>query len=245
METALPIPFRQLYGDQKYKKYQWIEASVEKSTHDNRPETYRIKDLETLRTLGTPLSTKDNWSERKEVFLNKIHTFSSRTEIIHLAHKNQISLAAFKPSKYLDFKSEPVDREWNPKKLKALEDERQQLSLFDDPDTVEKDFQVVKKLPFKFSYRFEDCDGKQSQLMIEDWEIGALYRNCLKNSEGDEAIAVQKVREKYWEQFICSSQYDLTLILGTTLEHHNKKARNPFIIVGVVYPKKESQPKLF
>ena len=36
-----PIRFRQLYEQQKYKKYQWVEAKLEKSAADNRPESYK------------------------------------------------------------------------------------------------------------------------------------------------------------------------------------------------------------
>lgn len=70
--------------------------------------------------------------------------------------------------------------------------------------------------------------------MIEDWEIGALYWNCLKAAKGDEQIAVNKVREKYWNRFVEDEQCDLTIVLGTTLQFHNQKARNPFVIISVV-----------
>ena len=38
-------------------------------------------------------------------------------------------------------------------------------------------------------------------MMIEDWEIGALYWKCLKGAEGDEATALQKVKQKYEKEF--------------------------------------------
>lgn len=64
-------------------------------------------------------------------------------------------------------------------------------------------------------------------MMIEDWEIGALYWNCLERANGDEAV--EKVRAKYWNAFVESGDYDLTLVLGTTLQHHNKRAPNPYV----------------
>jgi len=81
--------------------------------------------------------------------------------------------------------------------------------------------------------------------MIEDWEIGALYWNCLRDCHGDENTAIAKVREKYWGKFVQSGEYDLTLVLGTTLEHHRKKAKNPFVIISVFYPKIDLQGRLF
>lgn len=39
--------------------------------------------------------------------------------------------------------------------------------------------------------------------MIEDWEIGALYWNCLRATEGtDEAAALAKVKDKYETEFV-------------------------------------------
>ena len=68
--------------------------------------------------------------------------------------------------------------------------------------------------------------------MIEDWEIGMLYFNCLRHSGGDENIALSKVKQKYLESF---STRDIYFILGTTLKNHFV-SRNPFIIIGVFYP---------
>jgi len=79
--------------------------------------------------------------------------------------------------------------------------------------------------------------------MIEDWEIGALYWNCLKATEGNEAAALEKVREKYEGEFL--AEKDIYLFLGTTKEWHMRRSKNPFVIIGVFYPKKESQMNLF
>jgi hypothetical protein len=78
--------------------------------------------------------------------------------------------------------------------------------------------------------------------MIEDWEIGQLYWNCLRRHEGDEQKAIDDVRRKYFDDF--AKEKDLYLFLGTTLRYHNV-SRNPFIIVGTFYPKKDTQLKLF
>ena len=238
-----PVRFRQLYDGQKYQKYQWVEAELEKSNTDTRPESYKILH-DSLRTIGKPLPTNNKWFARREAFLNKIDTYDDLANLIDRAHRNEVSLAAFKPKRYLKFIHEPVARDWDEEKLEQLDQQRRQLHLFDDEETVERQFKVVKKLPYKFSYQFEDCCGKKSKLMIEDWEIGALYWNCLKNSNGDEDFAITKVREQYWDNFVQSGKYDLTLVLGTTLEHHRKKALNPFVIIGVFYPPIDNQISL-
>jgi hypothetical protein len=97
---------------------------------------------------------------------------------------------------------------------------------------IEEEFKVVQKVPYKFSYRFEDDSGKQSKMMIEDWEIGMLYWNCLKRANKDEAVAIAKVKEKCFDWFLTR---DLYFFLGTTKQFHNVSP-NPVIIIGVYYP---------
>ncbi len=89
--------------------------------------------------------------------------------------------------------------------------------------------------------KFVDQEGKKSRLMIEDWEIGALYWNCLEKAGGDEQEAVAKVKEKYYSRFI---KLDLHFFLGTTKEHHQRRARNPFVIIGVFPLPYNPQPLL-
>lgn len=79
--------------------------------------------------------------------------------------------------------------------------------------------------------------------MIEDWEIGALYWNCLKTAGGNESEALQKVRAKYEQNFV--NDKDIHLFLGTTREWHMRRAKNPFVIIGVFYPKNDAQQSLF
>ena len=240
-----PVRFRQLLDDQKYRKYQWIEAEIEKSSTDRRPESYRIIREESLRILGKPLATTNKWLSRREAFLDKVSFHADLSAMIQAAHQNELSLAVFKPTEWLAFTHEPAEREWDAKKLAELEAQRRQLHLFKDEATLAEELKVVKKLPYKFSYRFKDVQGKESKLMIEDWEIGALYWNCLRSSQGDEAEAVCKVKTKYWDEFVVSKRFSPALILGTTLEHHNKKAPNPFVIVSVLAPPLDLQQRLF
>ncbi|MDO9155196.1 MAG: hypothetical protein Q7U47_16055 [Paludibacter sp.] len=86
-----------------------------------------------------------------------------------------VSLAAFKPAVILGFDIEEDGREWKDE-WKEL---RKQGNLFETVKPVET---LIPKLPYKFYYRFTDDGGNVSRLMIEDWEIGALYWNCLRNA---------------------------------------------------------------
>ncbi|MBF0521069.1 MAG: hypothetical protein HQK92_15270 [Nitrospirae bacterium] len=79
--------------------------------------------------------------------------------------------------------------------------------------------------------------------MIEDWEIGQLFWNCLKRHKGDEVKACDDVKRKYFDDF--AKTKDLYFYLGTTKEFHFK-GRNPFIIIGTFHPPKiELQDRLF
>jgi hypothetical protein len=89
---------------------------------------------------------------------------------------------------------------------------------------------------------YEDEDGKQSTTMIEDWEVGVLFWNCLKQFDGDEQKACNAVKNKYFYDF--AKTKDLHFFLGTSQVHHFT-GRNPFLIIGTFHPKHISQLSLF
>lgn len=224
-----PVPFRKLDFDRKYPKYTWIEVEVVRNTADFRPETYR-PDLSTLSVEKKP--PKVDWNERRRIIFKNKKIYTNLQELIDKAKSDGTSLAVFKPTKVLDFISEPVERDWDPNKLAILKGLSRQLNLFQTPEEIAEEFKVVPKVPYKFSYKFEDNSGKQSTIMIEDWEIGMLYFNCLNRENGDEKRAIHKVKEKYFDYFI---KRDLHFFLGTTKRFHNVSP-NPFIIIGTFYP---------
>ncbi|PKP42058.1 MAG: hypothetical protein CVT95_12605 [Bacteroidetes bacterium HGW-Bacteroidetes-12] len=234
-----PIPFRKLEYDKQYSKYDWIDVDLEKNTSDFRLESHKPKSIETAFNIVDHLGTEDSWRLRKEIVLKNIHT--NMTKLIAQAKdtKKYTSLAVFKPKEILDFKIEKVDREWDKKKLDILKAKALQLNLFQNSDNP---FEVVQKLPYKFSYKFTSDDGIERTMMIEDWEIGQLYWNCLKRHEDNEAKACEDVKKKYFDDF--AKTKDLYLFLGTTREFH-LIAPNPFVIIGTFHPKKVTQTSLF
>ena len=240
-----PVPFRRLLQDQsRYRKYQWIEADIRHSRQDKRPESYQIDDIDSLKTVGTPLSTAQQWAERRARFIDRVEVHEDLSQLISMAHENQLSLALFRPASWERFVHEGVSRDWDEAKIRELEAQKSQLDLFKDEATVAEEFRVVKKLPYKFSYTFRDVKGKESTLMVEDWEIGALYWNCLRKNPKQEDRAVHAVRQKYWAEFVQSGRYEPLLVLGTTLQYHNRRAPNPFVIIGVVPLPRRSQQEM-
>jgi len=218
-----------------------MELPLIKNESDPRLESYKITDIEQVKLLGEPLGTERAWAERKDVIFEKNEVYSDLKLLIEKANKNELSIAIFKPTEILEFKIEETEREWNHESLELLKEKARQLSLFQTEEELKREFLIVDKLPYKFSYRFRDCHGTESTLMIEDWEIGMLYWNCLKQAGGNEPEAIEQVKRKYMDEF---SRKDLYLFLGTTRQFHGW-AKNPFVIIGVFYPPVDSQMALF
>jgi hypothetical protein len=227
-----PIPFRKKDYEEKYKKYDWIEIDLVKNESDFRPESYRPKSVDTEIKILSNISTENNWVERKRICLQKV--YDDMTKLIEEAkdENTHTSLAVFKPTKIIDFYAEPTDREWDKDKLNKIIAGRLQYNLFQEE--LSKDFQVVKKLPYQFKFNFLDINGRESHMMIEDWETGQLYWNCLKKHSGNEEKAIEDVRKKYFDDF--AKTKDLYFFMGTTLAYH-KIGKNPFIIIGTFHPK--------
>ncbi|MDE2800657.1 MAG: hypothetical protein OXI94_18485 [Gemmatimonadota bacterium] len=236
-----PVPFRFLQDNQQYPKYSWITLDLERRARDFRPESYRPRrGIDEPIQVGDVLGTQDAWAGRKDFVLKEV--FTSMQELIKLARdKSEYkSLATLKPAEIVDFVIQETDRDWKEKIIA----QNQQGDIFETNDRGEmQSRQFVRKLPYKYSYKFlSEGDDRPRTMMIEDWEIGALFWNCLRRTDGDEGAANALVREKYFDTFL--EKRDVYLFLGTTLQHHIR-SRNPFVIVGVFYPPKTSQLSLF
>lgn len=238
-----PLPFRKINRENRFKKYEWIELELRRNTNDFRPESYRPINYQEIKTIGEIKSDGDTWDERRKIVLRKVYT--NLEQLIAEAKDKNIctSLATFKPKKILDFTYEKTDREWGTKQIQYLESEKQQANLFESEEEDEiENFEVVDKVPYKFKFKFMDDTGKTSNLMIEDWEIGMLYWNCLKTHNGNEQLACEDVKKKYFDDFAKTKDY--YFFLGTTKLNHYV-SHNPFVIIGDFRPKYITQLGLF
>ncbi len=162
-----PIPFRQLDYDQQFKKYEWIELDLVRNKSDFRPESYRPNDLllKDMISYGKIESDRNTWAERRKFVLKNVYT---NLEILIAEAKDKnvcTSLAVFKPAKIIDFIYKETEREWNEKKIDYLNTKKLQFNLFDNKNEDDiSEFEVVDKVPYKFSFRFEDDAGKKSTL---------------------------------------------------------------------------------
>lgn len=220
-----PINFRDLPYSQQFKKYQWIEADVKRHTgRDVRKESYR-PNSETIRLVGEPIPTKNgDWSERARFALTKK---AGSMECLYAQQEtDRTSLGVFKPKKIRDLIVSPDEADWKSGFKAALA----QARLWENR-TVSKE--PPPKIPFKFHYLFEcddpACKGNH-RMMIEDWEVGALFWKCVRSGASHEE-ACQKVKQKFFDQ-ICAPDCNTHFFVGTILSHPKT-----WVIIGVFYPK--------
>lgn len=237
-----PIPYRVLLGrdeSKRYHKWQWIEVDLEQNLiHDKRRESYHIKNIDSLKLLSSIDGKRANWDLRLSWVLKNKKVYKDMSDLLEDTMRDNTSLAVLKPSQIKDVVFKKEDMSKFEEKLKRQEDkykaELLQMKLFEDENEMSETFRFAEKVPYKFSYVFITEDGKQRSLMIEDWEIGMLYRKMFQKYQNGE-IACQKVREKYLKM----AKDNIFLFLGTSYEWHMKNAQDPYLIIGVFAPPKK------
>lgn len=221
-----PIPHRYLPELKKFRKWQWIEVALAPRGHgqDQRLES-RKPDLDTLRLLGRPLSTRDKWQARRAIIDPMPHHTVKQLKARYADRRK--SLGIVRPKRVLDLKVTRENRDW-PARFRAL---WAQSRLFGEQ-------KPLRKLPCKFQYVFECEDSdKPHRAMDEDWELGMLFLKEL-DRKGSEQAAIASVRHKFLEE-MCRHDKDTRLFMGT---HH---PYNEWLVIGTFYPPKQKQDTLF
>lgn len=219
-----PVNFRDLPFSQQYKKYQWIEVMAEKHRgRDVRKESYR-PDSDTIQIIGEPIkSNPGNWVERARYALVK--KARSMEDLNDQREADRTSLGVFKPKKIHDLVISDDDPDWKAGFKAAL----QQARLW-ETRTVSKE--PPRKVPFKFHYQFECDDARCNghRMMIEDWEVGALFWRLVDQGLSHKDAA-DKVREKFLSE-LCGPDKDTHFFVGTILAYPKT-----WVVIGVFYPK--------
>jgi len=227
-----PIPFSKKTYEEQYQLYDWVELDLTRNTRDFRLESFRPVTMDApVKKIGH-LDTEDHWSERKAIVLKNVYHNLS-TLIVEAKHEAfYTSLVVFKPSRILGFLAEETEREWNSDRLEKLQEEKKSGRV---AEQQEDPFAVMKKLPYKFSFRFTDDKNQEIMLPVEDWELASLYWKSLKKHSGPdkELKAINEVRKKYLQEYARNS--DLYFFLGTTQNVH-ASSKQPFTIVGLFHP---------
>lgn len=214
-----PVPYRFLADDKRFRKYQWIDVRVSKSS-DHRPESFRL-DRDSMRIVSDPLPTADGWKARKDI----ITPLESPSLCWLQAERDQHhfpTLGFFKPKRIKRLIIEPVDAQWSLAELARLRQE----TLFEKAPAQE-----LEKLAYKFTYEF-DCDDPACHghsLSCTDWELGQSYRKWTQSYADWEA----QFRQKYEHEMI--ERFDTHFFVGTIHQHPNR-----WIIVGLFYPLKQT-----
>ena len=214
-----PITFRHLPKEKRFKRYQWIEADIEKSDKDNRKESYRINQ-DSIKIVSPPLTTENGWALRREIVLKKCA--KSLEDLGNQQEQDGTSLGIIRPMQ--------VRRFYIREDTKSIDEKYTQLKK--QGDLFRCELAPLQKLPFKFTYEFK-CDDptcKGHNLMVSDWEIFALYHNCRDKCRSDKE-AIDMVKKKVFYQ-LCSDKYDMHFYVGT---HRRWKS---WMIVGLFYPPK-------
>jgi len=218
-----PINFRDLPFRQQYKKYQWIEVVAEKHRgRDARKESYR-PDCGTIRVIGEPIrSAPTNWAARARYALAR--KARSMEELNDHRKTDRTSLGVIRPKSIRDLVISADASDWKPGFKAAL----QQARLWETRKVTKE---PPPKVPCKFQYKFE-CDDsrcKGHQMMIEDWEVGALFWRLVRQGLSHKGAA-EKVREKFLHE-LCGPDKDTHFFVGTILAHPNTR-----VVIGVFYP---------
>lgn len=226
-----PINFRDLPYSQQYQKYQWIEVAADRHTRDHRKESYR-PDSASLRNYGEPVRTsRGDWSTRAKYVLAKKSL--SMEDLRERQERDGTSLGIFRPKHVHDLEISPDEPEWKDSFKKAL----MQARLWEDRKASR---QPPRKVPFKFHYRFECEDERCSRshrMMIEDWEVGALYWRLVDDGAAPYEAALT-VRDKFLNE-LCGPDRDTHFFVGTVLAHPKS-----WVVIGVWWPRLEPQLSL-
>lgn len=159
-----PVPWRLLPSDQRFRKYQWIDARVTKATDDSRPESYKLRS-DGIRVVSEPLS---DWKEKKEFVVPMLA--ASLCALVRNRDAQQYpTLGIFRPASISRLRIAPDGPEWSNSELGML----RQTHLFIEPPK-----QQLEKIPFRFIYQFtcDDANCQSHNLMCTDWEMSESYR---------------------------------------------------------------------
>jgi hypothetical protein len=219
-----PVNFRDLPYSQQYKKYQWLEVdAVKHRGRDSRKESYR-PDCNSIRLIGEPIPSTNNWAERSKYALAK--SSQSMEELLLKQEQDKTSLGIFRPKEILDLVVKQDEADWKPGFKAALMQQR----LWENRRASKE---PPRKIPFKFQYKFscDDSRCKSHQIMIEDWEVGALYWRCVDGGATPREASTM-VKQKFLGE-LCERNRDTHFYVGTILAHPRT-----WVIIGVYWPKK-------
>jgi hypothetical protein len=221
-----PVPFRLIGDDRQFKKWQWVNARIDKAPSDHRPESHKLF-LDTVAPHGDPISPRNEWRARREQ-LTKIPIFDDFAALDTDRKNRGTTLGLLRPTEVLGLDITPVDKpDWTDKEKEKLLQHQRQAGLFDDADA--KSIAMLRKLPFDFHYRYACAIGdevREYRHKIVDWEAGALYWNCRRRESNWEVAFRAKLELELPAR-------DFMFLMGTI-----HRFPDQWLIVSLIYPPK-------
>lgn len=222
MRRLFPIPFRLLQGEDQFKRWEWVRLKLSTKTSDRRPESRKIETDSIIR-LREVIDTSGGWGKRLPFV--QPHLVSDPDVLEARRRITKQTLGFVEPTRCIALEITPAeDEDWTADELAKLRAD----GLFDSAEVRNRT--ELRKLPFDFRYRYEcmTAEGpKEFRHKVTDWELGALYWNCMRDHgpEGWEAAFRKKAEKWFFES------RRLLFLLGTMLAHPHR-----WLIVGVIYP---------
>ncbi|MCK7579836.1 MAG: hypothetical protein MZV65_31865 [Chromatiales bacterium] len=232
MRRLFPVPFRFLDGDQQFKKWQWIQARIEKSKKDHRPESHKLY-IDTI-SCKEVVDTKKGWSKRRE-WLDKLPSFS-HFDAIDAACEDGKSLALLRPKHLIRMDiTKAKNQDWTKEEKEKLIRDQMQGCLFSEEE-AKRQISNLRKLPFDFYYVYacETPGGeKEYRHKIVDWEAGSLFWNCFSNHGKSWE---EPFRTKLEDQF---KNKDLMFLMG-----NQHRFQDQWMIISLIYPPKRKPAEI-
>jgi len=223
-----PIPYEiwinEKYKNIRFRKWDIIEVTIKKATHDHRKESMRVQNWEQIRIIGHV----EDWGIRKHI-INEL--LDPNLESIIDSGK---SLGVIQPKKILDFYVKTRKRLDEAEKLviQKMEEADSTLFKYSEPENlseVRRTMVKIEELPW-IGYRFycKNPECKGHDMMVIDWEAQELFRKY--------KTKIDLVRKKLFTWMI--RERDLYFIVGNVWRFPKS-----FMIIGLFYPPKKIKPQ--
>ena len=212
-----PVPFRELEGDQKFRKWQEITVNVEPSNKDRRPESV-LPFSDTIHA-GRELPLR----ERRALVDSMPH--ESMCAIIDQEKLDGTSLGVVRPRQVIDVVVEERDADEVRVQQRRVDDAAAQQKLFGPA------LAPLEVISHRFLYRYlcEDPECAGHRQGIVDWEISAAYRKWRRQYPTD---FIERIRQK-WLDDLCGPNRDTRFFVGNMHQHPQS-----FLVLGVFSPKR-------
>lgn len=208
MVRVYPIPYRSLLPEQRFGRFDVIEAKMIKAPNDFRPESFRVEP-----TSIRVVQRGDSMTPEQKAALWLPHVAESIAALKEQNRTSERSLGIVRPKpETVRFKWSAIDAD----DVAINESLSHQAAMFAT--------EVLKplKADYAFSYQFRTGDNDHD-MKIHDWEVQAAHQHYKHRYR---EAALEQMRVEYGVNMPNSN---LHLILGTMQKHPRQ-----FIIIGLL-----------